>query len=203
MTVQLYVHDFYQGHNSRVNELDWPQTSRSWSLSWLEVGQVSDLAGIILMLWWKLFINSFNLWTSSSLWQRQMSKRGPEETYRRFFRLLLCHFANVAETDHMAEPGGRALQTQKLKINEWTLKLKKKIHDVNNSLRTHWEDFSRVPVVKNLPAMAVDVGSIPGLQRSHIARAAKPVCNYWSPHTLEPMVCNERSHSSEKPARRN
>ena len=63
-------------------------------------------------------------------------------------------------------------------LNEWTLKLKKKIHDVNNSVRTHWEDFSRVPVVKNLPAMAGDMGSIPGLKRSHIARAAKPACNY-------------------------
>ena len=112
MTVQLYVHNCYRGHNSRVSELDWLQTSRSWSLSWLEIGQISGLAGIILILRWKF---SFNLSTSSSSWQRQMNKKGPEETYRHFFRPLLCHFANVAETDHMAEPGGRALQTQKLK----------------------------------------------------------------------------------------
>ena len=67
-----------------------------------------------------------------------MAKADEQERARRniqtLFRPLLCHFANVAETDHTSEPGGRALQTQKLKVNEWTLKLKKKIHDVNNSL---------------------------------------------------------------------
>ena len=135
MTVQLYVHNFYQGHNSRVNELDWPQTSRSWSLSWLEVGQVSDLAGIILMLWWKLFISSFNLWTSSSSWQRQMSKRGPEETHGHFSDLccaiLLIWLKQIIRQSQVGEPC-------KLKnLNECTLKLKKKIHDVNNSVRTH------------------------------------------------------------------
>ena len=31
-------------------------------------------------------------------------------------------------------------------------------------------------------------------------RAAKPThTNYWSPHTLEPMLCNRRSHHHEKP----
>ena len=63
-------------------------------------------------------------------------------------------------------------------LNEWTLKLKKKIYDVNNSLRTHWEGFPSVPVVENLPGKAGDRGSIPGLKRPHIPRAAKPVYNY-------------------------
>ena len=57
-------------------------------------------------------------------------QEGPEETDRHFFRPPLCHFANVARA---------ALQTQKLKVNTWTLKLKKKIPVISNSLRTHWD----------------------------------------------------------------
>ena len=70
-----------------------------------------------------------------------------------------------------------------------------------------------------MPANAGDTGSIPGLGRSHTPRATEPLHhNYWTcalepgslsywalalqnwnPHTLEPMLHNERSHRNEKP----
>ena len=50
------------------------------------------------------------------------------------------------------------------------------------------------PVVKNLPCNAGDTGSIPGPGRSHM-----PQGNYCSPQATEPILCNKRSHCSEKP----
>ena len=36
------------------------------------------------------------------------------------------------------------------------------------------------------------------------AAATEPICyNYWSPHTLEPMLHNSRSHCNEKPTHGN
>ena len=80
--------------------------------------------------------------------------------------------------------------------------------------------FPSGSVVKNLPASAGDVGSIPGSGRSHMpqsnlvqepqllslcARAQEPqpmrpcAINFRSPHTLEPVLHKERRHSNEKP----
>ena len=43
-------------------------------------------------------------------------------------------------------------------------------------------------VVKNPPANAGDMGSIPDLGRSHMPRATRPVChNYWA-CALEPEI---------------
>ena len=61
-------------------------------------------------------------------------------------------------------------------------------------------------VVKNPPANAGDMGSIPGPGRSHM-----PVRhNYWAcmpqllkPAHLEPELCNKRSHRTEKTAHGN
>ena len=51
-------------------------------------------------------------------------------------------------------------------------------------------DFRGGPVVKSLPTNAGDMGSVPGLGRSHVPWATKPVYhNYWT-HTLEPVSCN-------------
>ena len=60
--------------------------------------------------------------------------------------------------------------------------------------------FPGGPVVKNPPANAGDTGSTPGLGRSHIPRANKPVRHsYWA-CALEPVLCNKRSHCNEKPS---
>ena len=40
-------------------------------------------------------------------------------------------------------------------------------------------DFPNGPVVKNLPASVGDTGSIPGLGRSHILRATKPMLHNY------------------------
>ena len=58
--------------------------------------------------------------------------------------------------------------------------------------------------VKNSPANAGDTGSIPGAGRSQMpwgnwAGAPQLV----SLHTLEPMLCNERSHHNKKPSHNN
>ena len=60
-------------------------------------------------------------------------------------------------------------------------------------------------MVKNLPAKAGGLGLIPGPGRSHMpwsnqACAPEPGNHiYCSPHVLEPVLCNKRSHSNEKP----
>ena len=72
-------------------------------------------------------------------------------------------------------------------------------------------DFLGGSVVKHLPANAGDTGSIPGLERSHMPRNNKAcapellsLCSRaWepqllSPCTLEPVLCNRRSHCNEK-----
>ena len=49
-------------------------------------------------------------------------------------------------------------------------------------------DFPGGPVVKNPPAGAGDMSSIPGLGRFH---------NFWA-STLEAMLCNMKSYRNEK-----
>ena len=58
-------------------------------------------------------------------------------------------------------------------------------------------------MVENPPANAGDMGSSPGLGRSHMLRSD------WArePQTtesacLEPVLCNKRGHDSERPAHR-
>ena len=46
-------------------------------------------------------------------------------------------------------------------------------------------------MVKNPPANAGDMGSSPGPGRSHM------------PRSLEPVLCNKRSHGNEKPVHHN
>ena len=54
-------------------------------------------------------------------------------------------------------------------------------------IRNREGDFPGGAVVKNPPANAGDMGSIPGPRRSHCRRAAKPVHhNYWA-YALEPV----------------
>ena len=77
--------------------------------------------------------------------------------------------------------------------------------ELNHYKNWPW-DFSGGAVVKNPPASAGDMGSSPGLGKSHTPRATKPMChNYWAhvpqllkPAHLEPMLRNKRSHCNEK-----
>ena len=50
-------------------------------------------------------------------------------------------------------------------------------------------------MAKSPPANAGDMGSVPGLGRSHMLWSNK------SPCALEPALCSERSHRKEQPAR--
>ena len=58
------------------------------------------------------------------------------------------------------------------------------------------QEFPGGPVVSNLPACAEDIG----WEDSTCHGATKPMHhNYWSPHTLEPVLCNKGSRCLEKP----
>ena len=61
-----------------------------------------------------------------------------------------------------------------------------------------YKDFSGGPEVKNLPTNAGDTGLIPS-PRPKIPHAMEQL----SPHALEPMLRNKRSHLSEKLTHRN
>ena len=59
-------------------------------------------------------------------------------------------------------------------------------------------------VVKNPPVKAGDTGSIPHLERFHMPRSNQAHAhNYWSLHTLEPVLHNQRNHCDEKPTHHN
>ena len=59
-------------------------------------------------------------------------------------------------------------------------------------------DFPGGLVTKSLPANAGDTGLLPGVEDSARSGAAKPVCHsYWA-RTLEPVLCNGRSHCHEE-----
>ena len=63
------------------------------------------------------------------------------------------------------------------------------------------------PMVKNPPANAGDMGSIPGPGRFTCQGATKPMHHHYQAHVLqllkpdalEPMVCKKRSCGNEKP----
>ena len=73
-------------------------------------------------------------------------------------------------------------------------------------LKHVFSDFPGGPVVKNPPANEGDTGSIPGLGRSYMLPATKPMCrSYWA-HVLQPLqamhlesiLCNSRSDRKEQ-----
>ena len=77
-------------------------------------------------------------------------------------------------------------------------------------------DFPGGAVIKNPPANAGGTGSSPGPGGSHMSRSNKArvpqllslrsrACEpqLLKPACLEPVLCNKRSHRSEKPAHRN
>ena len=78
-----------------------------------------------------------------------------------------------------------------IKISEW----------IFHNLISYLSDFPRGPVVKNPPANAGDMGSIPGPGRFHMMwsnYAHEPLL--LEPVCPEPAFCNKRSHHNEKPA---
>ena len=78
-----------------------------------------------------------------------------------------------------------------------------KIHKTFESRIWH-RDFPGGPVVKNLPAKAGDMGSIPGPGRFHMPQSNEAVChNYQSLCALKLMLFTKRSHHNEKPAHQN
>ena len=73
------------------------------------------------------------------------------------------------------------------------------------------ENFSSAPVVKNPPADAGDVGSVPGPESPHVLQGNEthalqllsPVVVLWSPMglcTLDRVLHNKKSRRSQKPA---
>ena len=82
----------------------------------------------------------------------------------------------------------------KLPIFSMSLSLKKKGGVVNGAICGDAAD-------KNLPANAGDMGSIPGQKEDSTCHGAtKPAHhNFWSLPTPGPLLCNNRSHHSEKP----
>ena len=69
-------------------------------------------------------------------------------------------------------------------------------HPIMHSFKIYLQDFSGGAVVKNLPANAEHMGSIPVWEDPTCRGATKPV-------RLEPVLHNKRSHHNEKPAHRN
>ena len=72
--------------------------------------------------------------------------------------------------------------------------------DVLNWDKKRKVDFPGGPVVKNLPANAGDMGSISALRRFHVLRVEK-ACGQQllCQSALKFVLCNKRSHCSEKP----
>ena len=65
--------------------------------------------------------------------------------------------------------------------------------DVLNWDKKRKVDFPGGPVVKNLPANAGDMGSIPGLGRFHMPRGQLNLCTTTTqPAHLEPKLPNEK-----------
>ena len=87
-----------------------------------------------------------------------------------------------------------------------TNKVKALNHSLPRNLKKTWLwDFPGGPVVKNPPANARYVGSIPGPGRSHMLRASQLL----KPPNSEPVLhskkshCDKTTHCREKLARRN
>ena len=59
-------------------------------------------------------------------------------------------------------------------------------------------DFPGSPVIRNPPANTGDTGSIPGLGRFHMLRGNYACATATEPTRLEPVLCDEGSHCSEK-----
>ena len=59
-------------------------------------------------------------------------------------------------------------------------------------------DFPGSPVIRNPPANTGDTGSIPGLGRFHMPRGNYACATATEPTRLEPVLCDEGSHCSEK-----
>ena len=67
-------------------------------------------------------------------------------------------------------------------------------------LLKHYQVFPGDPMVKNPPANAGDMSLIPGPGRIHMLQSNQAqASDYWSSHTLEPMLHNKRRYHNGKP----
>ena len=72
-------------------------------------------------------------------------------------------------------------------------------HWVSQTIKRDFQDFPAGPVVMNLSASAGTLLWSLVLEDSTCWGVTKPVCHsYWSPWSLEPVLCNNRSHRDEK-----
>ena len=75
---------------------------------------------------------------------------------------------------------------------------------LSSCLNVTSQDLPGGRVVKNPPASAGDTGSSPGPGGSHMPPSNEAcVPQLLKPTRLEPVLCNKRSHNSEKPVHRN
>ena len=83
---------------------------------------------------------------------------------------------------------------------EFDFVIRKSNEDTSLKLKTS-KGFPGGAVDKNLPTIAGDRGSSPGLRRSHMPWGNwTPVPQLLKTTHLEPMLRNKRSHCKEKPA---
>ena len=76
-------------------------------------------------------------------------------------------------------------------------------HTVKMQLKNVLQDFTGGPVVRNPPANARNMGSIPGLGRFHMTWGREACKEQLSiPWTLEPLLY-KRSHHNKKPTSHN
>ena len=111
---------------------------------------------------------------------------------------------------HLSPVGYWAYYLTSLSLHFLICKLKVKAIPASwNCLRIKWESPCRGTslVVQYLGVCLSMQGTwVQSLVREDPTchKATKPMChNYWSPNTLESMLCNDRSHHSEKPLNRN
>ena len=89
------------------------------------------------------------------------------------------------------------------RVQELVMKKKKKVQDLVADYFSEKEKSGPPggPVVKNcLPMQGTQVRSL--VQEDPICCGTTKHHNYWSPCTLEPVLCNKRSHHNEKPMHR-
>ena len=71
------------------------------------------------------------------------------------------------------------------------------------TLKMNLGDFSCGPVVENLPANVRDTGSIPSGRIPHALGQLSPFATTTEAWTQKPVLCNKKSHRSEKPEHQN
>ena len=72
------------------------------------------------------------------------------------------------------------------------------LSSVTSPVKRHWRHFPGGPGVKNLPASAGDLGSVPALGILRAVGQLSPCAQLLSPCTTEPLPHNRRSHRNKE-----